>query len=242
MFVSFTPTFNGPSIPGWIDGWERQGHEWRLRVLRRDRGRWVAALQDPVELHNTRAFEPATPGLKIGSGESRRCEIRDLSALSALLEPREVLGPVLGCRLHAAGHAIYCHETDDGRVLIPSWLLIDQLWVWSARALRALLTPNSLDLMVGCVDRPDGTTDVRISPELAPAPVTKIAATRASWLSRAEDARRSWGSVLTNALSRRIDLTLPKASMRGWAWGVHVRAGLLVCELSSVEIREGDAA
>ena len=130
MFVSFTPTFNGPSIPGWIDGWERQGREWRLRVLRRDRGRLVAALQDPVEIHNTRAFEPATPGLKIGSGESRRCEIRDLSALSALLEPREVLGPVLGCRLHAAGHAIYCHETDDGRVLIPSWLLIDQLWVF----------------------------------------------------------------------------------------------------------------
>jgi hypothetical protein len=34
-----------------------------------------------------------------------------------------------------------------------------------------------------------------------------------------------------------VDLTLPAASLSGWLWGVHLRCGVMACELDSVELR-----
>lgn len=235
MFVSFSPTFSGPAIPAWIDGWAWDEGRWALRVVKRQRGRWTLALQNPMELHKMRAFEPSTPGMKTLGTESRPFEIRDLSALAPLIEPREVLGPMLSGAA-SADHAVYALEFDATRLLFPAWLLIDHLWVWSAKALRALLVPNSLDVLMQGYAQKDGTRDVRVTADLASAPVTKVARSRITWLATSDNARESWGSILNNAYAGRLDAKFPKASIRGWLWGVEINAGLLACELSSVDI------
>lgn len=231
MYVSFRPSFTEPEIPAWISSWTWQGGDWHLRVCKRRRGRWVSELQHPRELIRTRAFEPSTAGLKTRGGEVRRFTIQDISSLSALLEPREVLGPMLGDGAASSQHAIYVHESEEGRLLFPAWLLINHLWVWSLGALRALFVPNSLDILIQHFPN-----EVFVSPDLAPGSVTKIAESRIRWLVASQDARASWASVLMNAYNGAIDLRLPRASMRGWAWGACVRAGLLACELASIDI------
>src|SRR5690606_30795529 len=124
------------------------------------------------------------------------------------------------------------HESEEGRLLFPAWLLISCLWAWSPRVLPALLMPNGVDLLI----RSDPET-VFLSRDLAGGPVTKALESRARWLVASLDARESWASVLTNACKGTIDLKLPRASLEGWAWGARVEAGLLACELASVRIR-----
>lgn len=231
MYVSFRPSFTGPEIPAWICSWTWQDRDWYLQVCKRRRGRWVSELQHPRELIKTRAFEPSTVGLKTQGGEVRRFTIHDISRLGALLEPMEVLGPMLGNGAAFSQHAIYAHESEKGRLLFPAWLLINYLWVWSRRALRALLMPNSLDVLIQSF-----SNEVLVSSDLASASVTKIAESRIRWLAASQDARASWASVVMNACKGRIDLLLPKASMQGWVWGTYVRGGLLACELASIDI------
>lgn len=138
---------------------------------------------------------------------------------------------MLDGRAVSSCHSIYVHEEEDGRIYFPAWLLIDKLWIWSARALRALLTPNSLGLLIQrCGDQ------VLVSSDLVTSVVPMGAESRIRWLAASEDMHASWASVLMNAYEGRIDLCLPKASMRGWVWGARVRGGLLACELSSVEL------
>jgi len=138
---------------------------------------------------------------------------------------------MLGDRAASAQHTIFAHESEEGRIYFPAWLLIDRLWVWSARALRALFIPNSLDVLIRSF-----SDEVLVSADLIPGPVTKIAETRIRWLVASQDARASWASVFTNAQEGRINLMLPEASMRGWAWGARVRGGLLACDLASIDI------
>jgi hypothetical protein len=229
MYVSFRPSFAGPEIPAWISGWTWHDRDWCFRVCRRRGGRWVSELQHPRELIKTRAFEPSTAGLKTRGGEVRRFEIRDVSSLSALLEPREVLGQMLRDGAACSQHAIYVHESEQGKIYFPAWLLIDHLLIWSPRVLRALFMPNSLDLLIQ-----SSPNQVLVSSDLVSGALAKSAESRIRWLAVSQDARASWASVLMNAYEGRIDLLLPKISMRGWLWGAHVRGGLLACELSSV--------
>lgn len=231
MYVSFRPSFTGPEVPAWIDGWTWQERDWHFRVCRQQHGRWIREVQHPRELLGTRAFEPSTVGLKTEGTEVRRFAIHDISNLGALLEPREVLGPMLCDDAASSQHAIFVHQSEEGRIYLPAWLLIGCLWAWSQRALRALFMPNGLDLFIQSF--PD---ELLVSPEFASSSLTKIAESRIRWLAGSEDARASWASVLTNAYQGRVDLLLPKASMRGWLWGAHVRGGLLASELASVEL------
>lgn len=231
MFVSFCPSFTGPEVPAWLQSWTWHDGDWYFRVCRRRRGRWVYDLQHPRELIRARACEPGTVGLRIQGTEVRRFVIHDLSRLGELLEPREVLGPMLGDGAAASQHAIYAHESEEGRLLLPAWLLINHLWVWSSRVLRALFMPNGLDLLIH-----SDSDKVLLSPDLIQGSLTKTAESRVRWLVASQDARESWASVLTNAYTGSINLTLPRASLHGWAWGARVRAGLLACELASVHV------
>lgn len=231
MYVSFRPSFTGPEVPAWIDSWIWHDREWHFQVCRSRHGRWVRELQHPRELIRTRAYEPSTAGLKTQGTEVRRFLIHDLSNLGALLEPREILGPMLRDGAASSQHVIYAHESEEGKLLFPAWLLINCLWVWSTRVLRALFVPNGLDLLIGRY-----AEEVLVSPDLTHGPVTKTAESRVRWLVASQDARESWASVLTNAYNGSIDLRLPQASVQGWAWGARVTAGLLACELASVSI------
>lgn len=228
-YVSFRPSFEGPPIPAWIDSWTWHDEDWHLRVCKRRRGCWVHDVQHPRDLVGSQVFEPSTIGLNTEGTEVRPFLVHDTSRLSALLEPKEVLGPMLDGRAVSSRHAIYVHEDANGRIYFPAWLLIDKLWIWSARALRALLIPNSLDLLMQC-----GEEQVLVSSELVTGVLTKSAEERIRWLAASEDMRASWASVVMNAYEKRIDLRLPRAAMRGWVRGAYVRGGLLACELSSV--------
>lgn len=227
----------GSPNSAWIDRWVRTRRGWQLEVLRRKRGAWRVELMPAERVLKTRLFEPTTPHLEVLSTESRRFEIGNLAALSPLVEPRELLGPMMPGATLTDRHAIYVAETETGRVYLPALLLIERLWLWSNEALSAILMPNSLDVLIGQPLSTEYGTEVTLDPRLTSRTPTDAALRRIAWLTQDRQARVSWGSVLTNAYGNRIDLELPSVGIRGWAWGVELPSGLLACELLSFELR-----
>jgi len=223
--------------PAWVNGWDRRSGAWQLEAIRRERDGWKIDRVPADRALMARVFEPTTPGMMVLGTENRRFEISNLSALSPLLEPREILGGMLPGAPLTDGHAIYVTTTGDGRLYFPALLLIERLWLWSSTALRAVLTPNSLDVLLGRAAATDGTAEIVVDPQLASRTPTKIALRRIAWLAHSTEARASWSSVLTSASKGRIHLRLPAARLSGWTWGVELASGSLACELSSVELQ-----
>lgn len=222
--------------PAWVNGWNRTSGTWQLEAIRRARDGWIADRVPADRALMARAFEPSTPGLNVLGTENRRFEISNLSALSPLLEPRELLGRMLPGAPVTDDHAIYVAKTGDGRLYFPALLLIERLWLWSSAALRAILTPNSLDVFVGRVAETDDGAEIAVDPQLASRTPTELALHRIAWLALSSEARASWSSVLTSANNGRIDLRLPTARLSGWAWGAELASGFLACELSSLAL------
>lgn len=241
MPVKFQPTAYGrlgraSASPAWVNRWVKTRGGWQLEVLQRKRGAWVTDFWPPERMLKVRMFEPTTPNMKSLGTESRRFEIQDLSNLSSLVEPRELLGPMLPGALLTDRHVIYVAKIDSKLLYIPALLLIEQLWLSSREALRAILTPNSLDLHLG-VPRPIGNEfEVTVDPRLTSRAPSDAALRRIAWLTQSACARASWSSVLTNAYQNRINTVLPRVSMSGWAWGIELSPGHLVCELLSVQL------
>jgi hypothetical protein len=218
-----------------MDSWVWDSGAWQIKVLRKVGTEWRRFVVAPRELLGARAFEPSSPELRNLATENCSFDIPDLSALSPLIEPRELLGGMLP-GAQSTQHAIYAVENHSDRIYIPAFLLIDRLWLWSAQALKALLTPNSLEIYLGQPTQGKFGLEVMASPELTSNSPSQDALQRIAWLSQSDDARRSWRSVLTNAFQSRMDLTLPRARLKGWLWGVRLPHGLLACELASVEL------
>ena len=223
--------------PAWVDGWVKTPVGWHLNVLRRRRETWAIEQVPAAQTLKLRTFEPATPGLNVLGSENRRFTIADLSALSPLIEPRDLLGPMFPRAPVTGRHAIYAVETNAGRVYFPALLLIQRLWLWSDAALRAILTPNSLDVFLGVARATRSGIEVAADPQLISRTPTDAALQRIAWLVESSEARASWKSVLTNALRGRLDLLLPTASLSGWTWGVELSSGFLACELSSLDVK-----
>jgi len=222
--------------PAWVDRWVWHKGRWQLLLLRRERRAWVEAIAPPERFIRARLFEPSTPAIKIMGTENRPLHIQDLSRMSPLLNPRELLGPMLpGATV--GGHAIYAADSEQGRIFIPALLLIESLWFLSPDAVRALLTPNSLDVFISIPRVVKDQRTIAVGSEVIANPPSETVLRRLAWLAERADARFSWGSVLTNAYRNRLDLTLPKAELSGWVWGVRLPSGLLACELQSVDIR-----
>ena len=227
----------GGEAPAWIDGWVRSDSAWALRALRSECGLWTHRAVPPLRLIKARMFEPSTPGIRILGTENRSFDIPDLSSLAPLLEPREILGGMFPGAAISNAHTIYVAETEAGRLYFPALLLIDELWFWSLPALRTLLIPNSLDVVMGKPTQVNDGLEVTVSVKLASENPSETGLRRIAWLSQAADARTSWHSVLTNAFRNRLDVALPRASMSGWVWGAQLSSGLMACELSSVELK-----
>jgi hypothetical protein len=222
-----------------MDSWVWESGAWQVSVLRKvgaERRKFVVA---PGELLGARAFEPSSPELRNLATENCSFDIPDLSALSPLIEPQELLGRMLP-GAQSTRHAIYVVENHSQRIYIPTFLLIDRLWLWSAQALRTLLTPNSLEVYLGQPTQGKFGLEVMASPELTSNSPSQDALQRIAWLSYSADAQRSWRSVLTNAFQSRMDCSLPRARLKGWVWGVRLPQGILACELSSCEIHVGE--
>jgi hypothetical protein len=222
--------------PAWINRWVKTRRGWQLEVLWRKRGAWVTDFWPAERALKARLFEPTTPKLMSLGTESRRFEIRNLANLSPLVEPRELLGPMLPGAALTDLHAIYVAETDSKPLYLPALMLIERLWLWSSDALRAILTPNSLDLRRGVPRALDHSIEVTVDPRLASRAPSDAALRRIAWLTQSSQARSSWSSVLTNAYQNRIDILLPPVSMSGWAWGVEFSSGYLACELLSLRL------
>jgi hypothetical protein len=218
-----------------MDSWIWESGAWQVKVLRKLGPAWRHFVVSPGELLGARAFEPSSPELQHLATENVSFDIPDLSVLSPLIEPRELLGAMLP-GAQSTQHAIYVVENHSDRIYIPAFLLIDRLWLCSAQALKALLTPNSLEIYLGRPTQGPSGLEVIASPELMSNSPSQDALQRIAWLSQSDDARRSWRSVLTNAFQSRMDLALPRARLKGWLWGVRLPHGLLACELASVEL------
>ena len=214
------------SPPAWIDGWIRNGTEWRLRTVRRERGKWVRGAEPAENFLNSRMFEPSTIGLNTLGTENCAFDIEDLSAVSAVIDPNEVLGPMLRTDIFDR-HAIYGIEMHWGRLLIPAWLFVNELWLWALDTLPALMCPNSLDVLMGRSRENAEVFEIVASTRLASNNPNATALRRIAWLAQSVDARTSWNSVLSHAYNGDLKLAMPKASMSGWLWGVRVPAGIL---------------
>lgn len=234
VYHRFARARAGAGSIAWMDSWIWESGAWQVKVLRKVGNEWSHIVVAPGELLGARAFEPASPEFRHLETENVSFEIPDLSALSPLIEPRELLGAILP-GASSTTHAIYAVEGHSQRIYIPAFLLIDRLWLWSAQALKAILTPNSLEIYLGQPTEGTNGLEVVLSPELMSRSPSQDAVQRIAWLSQSDDARRSWRSVLTNAVQSRMDLTLPRARLNGWLWGVRLPQGLLACELASVE-------
>jgi hypothetical protein len=235
VYHRFARAGAGAGNIAWMDSWVWDSGALQVRVLRKIGTDWGHFVAPPGELLGARAFEPSSPELQHLGTENISFDIHDLSVLSPLIEPRELLGAMLPGG-QSTQHAIYALENQCQRIYIPAFLLIDRLWLWSAQALKALLTPNSLEIYLGQPTQGKIGSEVIASSELMSHSPSQDAVQRIAWLSQSDDARRSWRSVLANAVQSRMDLTLPRARLKGWLWGVRLPQGLLACELASVEL------
>ena len=98
--MKFKPTAYGrlgraSECPAWVNRWVKTHRGWQLEVLQRKCGAWATDFWSPERMLNIRLFEPTAPSLKSLGTESRRFKIRNLADLSPLVEPRELLGPML---------------------------------------------------------------------------------------------------------------------------------------------------
>lgn len=226
----------GPS-PAWVDGWERTPDGWQLGVIWRERASWVTGLMPPGRIVKGRIFEPTTPGIRTGGSESRQFTIANLANLSQLLEPREIIAPMLPGAPTTSRHAIYVAENSAGRLYLPALLLLANVWLWSLEAIDAILTPNSLDAYLAATRAGAPSFNLAADARLASTAPTQVALGRIAWLAESPQARMSWSSVLANAYARRLDFQLPAAALSGWAWGVHLSSGFLVSEILSGQMQ-----
>ncbi len=135
--------------------------------------------------------------------------------------PRSVIGVTHPCR--------------KDTIYFPALLLIERLWLLGSKAaIRAILTPNSLDVYLGAAEPTSNGIEVAVDPQLASRNPTDEALQRIAWLVQSSEARTSWRSVLTNAYQDRLDLTPPMIALTGWIWGVELRSGFMACEIMSM--------
>lgn len=220
---------------GWVNGWQSTSRGLELETFHRQGGAWVMRHAPASWLFNRRAFEPSILMPDQFSTTSLRVQIPDLSQLSLLIRPGGLLRPLVRSAA-STKHAIYVVDDGETKVYLPAALLVRELWLWTETALDALMTPNSLALYLDTVQADEGML-VQARGPLAVAQQSDTALRRLSWLAQCEDARRSWSSVLTFAHRGDLRLRLPCASLEAWGWGVEIGGGVLVAELSSVDLR-----
>lgn len=221
---------------GWVTGWTRARNGLQLRTLTPRGFRWMESLESPMLLMNKRAYEPSLAPYAQLQRNNVPFEIADLSRLSPLLDPSDLLQE-LAPAAKRSKHAIYTFEGEGRRIYFPAMLLIRELWLWSRTATKALMTPSSLDIYLSRIRHVGDVSECSASTRLASNPPSDRAIRSLIWLSQAEDARRSWNSVLMSAHLGRLDISLPAATISGWAWGTQTKSGLLACELMSVKVR-----
>jgi hypothetical protein len=221
--------------PAWLNGWQRLAEGWMLEAVGMQEVGWVTKLLPATWLQERRRlFEPSAPPYARLSTSSMRLRVADLSQLSPLLEPGKLLRPLVPAARHTK-HAVYVTPQEGMRVFVPAALLLPELWMWTAGALQALLTPNSLSLYLSRSGA-DGQMHVQASGLLSRLGPSDTTLRRLCWLAQCGDAQASWSSVLTFAHDGALRLRLPRASLDAWARGVELSTGVLISELWAVNL------
>lgn len=213
----------------WVDGVDSTCTPPELRCLSQGRD-GLSQVRCPMNaVRRRRAFEPSHALFNALPSRSVRFHV-DLADLRVAGRLGTMLPKSLA-RLRATAHRLFIAEDSNPPLLIPAVLLIEALWMWSERAARQLMIPGSLDLMVGRVTA-DGRSRVAsamLSPERGPTELRRVA-----WLGQDDTARQSWESVYTHAIQGRVALDMPRARLKGWAWGVELTHGMLVAEFDAL--------
>lgn len=220
---------------GWIDGWSSAVSGGRLEGIVGRHYLWSRRALPPTTLLQHRMFEPSLRPHHELRTTNVKLDISDLSSLSRLIDPGEIVGKFLPAARHTR-HAVFSATADGTSIFVPAALLIRALWLWSESALEALMTPNGLDVFLGRTVEDGQVVALATGPLRSSQPGDRHLRTL-SWLTQQEAARHSWGSVLTNAHLGVLDLSLPVASLSGWAWGIELDEGVLACELNAVDIQ-----
>jgi hypothetical protein len=225
-----------PSEPriSWINGWRRTHHGLRLEtVVRHDHETAVEQTGASLLLTRSQAFDNVGGTFSGAPWEVIRIEIDDLSRMLSLRRPPGGEFRRTVPRASSSRHVVFVAEGSGGTAYLPAALLIRELWLWSADALDALLTPASIELFLSLsCDHDELTLD-------AGGPFARAKGAnlrRLSWLAQCSDARESWASVLTYANAGALGLRLPRASMVAWGIGVPLQHGILVSRLASSRI------
>ncbi len=225
-----------PSDPriSWINGWRRTHHGLRLEtVVRHDHETALEQTGASLLLTRSQAFDNVCGTFSGAPWEVIRIEIDDLSRMLSLRRPPGGEFRRTVPRAGSSRHVVFVAEGSSGTAYLPAALLIRELWLWSADALDALLTPASLELFLNrsCEE---GRPTLDACGPLARARGGNLR--RLSWLAQCQDARDSWASVLTYANAQVLNLRLPRASMVAWGVGVRLQRGILVSRLASARI------
>jgi len=219
----------------WLWGWRRSARGLRLEAVVQRHGKSVTTTAPAALLMDMpRAFEPSSRPFAGVRTDSVRVQVDDLSQLSHVMRPGRLVGSQIP-QAKRGRQAIFAAEFEGSVAYIPASLLLRELWLWSRPALYALFTPNVLDIYLSCSSGTDGVV-VEAGGPLTRAASSDTGLRRLSWLAQCPDARASWSSVLSCAHAGAISLKLPRASLRAWGWGIKLRHGILVAELSSVSI------
>lgn len=217
----------------WVDRWGTLQPTPYLRALH-GAGRASDAVDEPLStVIRRRAFEPSSGPYRGLPGCSVEIHHLDLQDVFATKLNRRSLPPPLARLICSSRHDIFLATERGMTFLIPAILLIETLWLWSARAAAHLMVPGSVDMHVG---RLDSSNEMLISRALVGSASSNTALRRVAWLSQCDDARCSWSSVLTHALNGRISVEMPRVRLSGWAWAVETTSGLLVSDFNGVEL------
>lgn len=216
----------------WVNGWVPQRTRFVLEMVHGSGSRWSRS-QAPLDWAlGAAVFDvhaAAFSGLEMGNV---RLNAVELGRLSRLIEPGEIFPRPLAA-LRQTRHDIFVWENEGARIYLPALLLLQLLWLRSTQAARALLQPSSVNTLIvrAQSDRSVHVCGRLLSPHR---PASELR--RAAWLGQADDARRSWGSLLGNARAGRLSLSLPAATLGAWAWGIQLPSGFLCSELKAVKL------
>lgn len=218
----------------WINGWRRTHHGLRLQTVVQH-GHDTSMEQSAASLLLTRsqAFDNVLGTFSGAPWEIIRIQVDDLSRMLSLKRPPGGLFRRTVPQSRSSRHVVFVAEGGSGTAYLPAALLIRELWLWSADALDALLTPASLELFLSSSCEHEELTLDACGP-FARARGANLR--RLSWLAQCPDARDSWASVLTYANTEVLSIRLPRASMVAWGIGVRLRHGILVSRLASSRI------